>query len=234
MSGDFIVPFYTGTSFAHSSLLIHCLHNRSMSEFKDSPYFSCDDERLVFIIKNCSKRHDLTLGLWIWNLSSIFPPEYFLFWWLPNTSLDKVQALERDWWGSPWSSPISHCSFFSGTSAMSSGHPFVLTTLSTPCFMLPHLPGALSLHFISAWPVQVTTQLHLLFSQSTVHLPLTYHMARGRELLLVSVSTPEGRSKGWRLAPSTGFPRCLAQALSHIICSLHVELKWTVFVLATV
>lgn len=76
-----------------------------MSEFKDSPSFSCDDERLVFIIKNCSKRHDLTLHLWIWNLSSIFPPEYFLFWWLPSTSLDKVQALEHDWWGPPWSAP---------------------------------------------------------------------------------------------------------------------------------
>lgn len=163
ISGGFIVPVYICTSFAHSSLLIHCLHNRSMSGFKDSPYFSCDDERPVFITKNCSKRRDLTVGLWIWNLSSIFPPEYFLFWWVPNTSLDKVQSLQHDWWGPPWSSPIFplFCLRWYFCLVISSSHPFVpfppLTTLSTPWFMLLHLPRVLSVHFISAWPVQVTT-----------------------------------------------------------------------------
>lgn len=51
----FIVTFYIYTSFACSSLIIHCLHNRSMSGFKDSPYCSCEDERPAFLIQNCSK-----------------------------------------------------------------------------------------------------------------------------------------------------------------------------------
>ena len=138
-------------SFAHDSLFIYCLPNRSVLGFKDSSYSFCDG-RPAFIIHRCSKTCDLTPGLWILNLSSIFPPSCFLSLWFPSCSLNDEQAPQCGLGGlcGPTSAPS--CSLFLLHLPQ---HPSSQLAVICTTVMLTHT-------FLPAGPSAVSGSLHIL------------------------------------------------------------------------